>query len=128
MAFVAIMAASPDGRIAKYQDFLTEPEAEAHVAAFLGTYPDAFVVPQPSEELSNWLIDMTAKTLVIDPPPPFDFDAVDQAAVDALLLDSGVIRALAQALFQLNNRVRVLEGDSVITVAQFKTFLKNLIR
>ncbi len=57
-----------------------------------------------------------------------ELDTEDQARVDTLLINSGVIRALAQALFQVNNRVRVLEGDSAITATQFKTFLKGLIR
>lgn len=57
-----------------------------------------------------------------------ELDAEDQTRVDRLLLDSGVIRALAQALFAVVNDVRVLNGDSTVTVTQFKTYLKGLIR
>ena len=127
MAFIAIMAAT-NNRVSKYADFPTEAEADTHVAAFTLRYPDAFVVPKPPAQFSHWLIDMVAKTVVIDPPPPPDFGAIDQATVDALLIDSGVIRALAQALFQTVNDVRVLKGQSTITVMQFKTYLKGLIR
>ena len=57
-----------------------------------------------------------------------DFSDVDQATVDQLLLESGVMRALAKALFQTINDVRVLKGQGTITAEQFKTFLKGLIR
>ena len=128
MSFVAIMAATPENRVAKYMDFVTEPEAVAHIARFTGPYPDAFVVSEPAGPISHWLVDMVAKTLVISPPPPPDFDTIDQATVDRLLLESGVLRALAKALFQVVNDVRVLKGQGTISPAQFKTFLKGLIR
>ena len=128
MNFVAIMSATPDGRVAKYQGFATLAEAEAHIALFTGKFPDAFAIAKPDEPRSHWLIDMAAKTISIDVPPPPDFNAIDQATVDRLLLDSGVMRALAKALFQTINDVRVLKGDSTITAAQFKTYLKGLIR
>ena len=128
MTFVAIMAVTPNDRVAKYQSFPTEAEADAHVVDFVAKFPDAFVVSEPPLPRSHWLIDTVAKTVIIVPPPPPDFSAIDQITVDRLLLDSGVMRALATALFQVNNRVRVLEGDSAVTAAQFKTFLKSLIR
>ena len=57
-----------------------------------------------------------------------EIDAEDQTRVDSLLLDSGVMRAIAQALFQVVNDVRVLKGQGTITPAQFKAFLKGLVR
>ena len=125
--FVAIMDATQDNRIAKRADFSIEVEADAHVVAFIGPYPDAFVMPTPVEPEEHWLLDMTAKTIAIV-PPTLDFSAIDQATVDRLLLESGVMRALAKALFALVNDVRVLKGDSTITPNQFKTYLKGLIR
>ncbi len=126
--FIAIMAATPENRLAKYTGFQTEAEAVAHVARFSGQYPDAFVAQEPAGPFSHWFIDMAAKTIAIVSPPPPDFIAIDQATVDRLLLDSGVMRALATALFQIGNDVRVLEGRSPVTAAQFKTYLKGLIR
>lgn len=55
-------------------------------------------------------------------------DDEDQARVDDLLAISGVDRAMAQTLFQVVNDVRVLKGQGTITVAQFKNYLKGLVR
>ncbi len=57
-----------------------------------------------------------------------ELNTEDQTRIDRLLLDSGVMRALATALFQTVNDVRVLRGDGTITATQFKTYLKALIR
>ncbi len=130
MAFTAMLDATPEGRVAKQTSFDTMLEAQAHVAFWLGLFPAslAFALAAPAAPLTHWLVDMAAGSITIDVPPPPDFDAIDQATVDALLLDSGVMRALAQALFQVVNDVRVLKGRGTITAAQFKTFLKGLIR
>ncbi len=128
MRFVAIMKATPDGRIAKYQDFPTEVEANAHVSMFAGMHPDAFTIAEPSVPFSHWRIDMAARTVVADPPPPPDFNAIDQATVDRLLLESSVMRALAKMQFQIINDVRALQSQSPITAAQYKTQIKGLIR
>ncbi len=45
--FIAIVATTPDGRIAKYQDFDTLEATEAHVQFVATTYPDAFAVANP---------------------------------------------------------------------------------
>ncbi len=126
--FVVILAATQENRVAKRADFSTRAEADAHVVLFLDTFPDAFTASMPDAPDGHWFIDMVAKTITIVPPPPPDFDAIDQATVDRLLLESGVMRALATALFQAVNDVRVLKGDSTITATQFKTYLKGLIR
>ena len=70
MGFVAIMAVTPENRLAKYQVFSTEAEANAHVARFTGRFPDGFVVAEPAGPWSHWLIDMVAQTVTIDVPPP----------------------------------------------------------
>lgn len=128
MAFFAIMAATPEGRIAKYQDFPTKAEADVHRAAFFGKFPDAFTMSGLAAPLSHWLIDMAAKTAVISAPPPPDYDAIDAATVDRLLLESGVTRAQIKTLFDHENRIRVLEGRPEVTVEKLKTALWKLIR
>ena len=70
MAFIAILSATPQGRVAKFRQFPTRTEADAHVARFTGRFPDAFVVAGPAGPWSHWLIDMVAKTISIDVPPP----------------------------------------------------------
>ncbi len=126
--FVAIMKATLGNRVAKRADFSTEAEANEHVAAFADPYPDAFVSPTPDEPEAHWLIDMAAKTIGIAPPQPRDFSATDRIAVDRLMSESGVRLALAKTQFKLINDVRALEGQSPITVQQYKDRIEGLIR
>ncbi len=131
MSFVAIMAATPEGRLAKYQGFPTEAEADAHVVLVAVRHPDAFTAPLPADPISHWLIDMAAKTVAIVPPPPPDYAAIDQATVDRLLLDSGVMRAFALTMFELGKAGKTGNWaffDDVTDKTTFKTLLKSLIR
>ena len=131
MSFVAIMSATPDNRVAKFQNFQTETEADAHVALFADRFPDAFVVSEPAEPDGHWLIDMALKTLTIDPPPPPDFAAIDQATVDRLLLESGVMRAFALMMFELGKAGKTGNWaffDDVIDKPTFKTLFMSMIR
>ena len=86
----------------------------------------------PDKVISPWVdtveVSRLLRTSTIRDKTAGEIDAEDQARVDRLLLDSGVIRALAKALFALVNDVRTLKGDSTITATQFKTYLKGLIR
>lgn len=129
--FLAIMKATPEGRVAQYMDFATKAEADAHVESFSERFPDAFVVSDPGAPLSHLLVDMAAKTVVIDPPPPPDYDAIDQATVDRLLLESGVMRAFALMMFEIGKAGKTGNWsffDGVTDAATFKAKLKGLIR
>ncbi len=131
MDFIAIMAATPEGRVAKYADFTTRAEADAHVVAFAARWPEAFAIAIPAEPFSHWLIDMAAKTITIVPPPPPDFDAIDRATVDRLLLESGVMRAFGLMMFELGKAGKTGNWaffDDVTDKATFKTLLMGLIR
>ena len=109
-----------------------------HVGAFTGALPsgvDFIDVPETPDQIV-WPINTTGRSgeefarvvggvlVAFDP----DFGAIDQAAVDALLLESGVLRALARKLFDHENRILSLEGNPTLTAGQFKTALKALIR
>lgn len=62
-------------------------------------------------------------------PPPIDFDAVDTAMLNALLLLPGSIdRAELKTLFNHENRIRALEGKGAATQQQFVGALKAAIR
>ena len=93
MNFVSIMSVTLEGRVAKFQQFPTRPEAEAHVARFSGRFPNAFVVAEPAGPWSHWLIDMGAKTISIDvpPPPPPQPESPERLAIRALAaeIDAG---------------------------------------
>ena len=68
-AFLAIVAATPAGRVAKYQDFDTSEEAAAHVEFVKAAFPDAFSVANPGSGFGDWLIDMANGTVVLEAPP-----------------------------------------------------------
>lgn len=61
-------------------------------------------------------------------PTAGEISAGDDIAITKLLSDPGIMRAVGTMLFQMNNRVRTLEGQGALTVAQFKTAFKALIR
>ncbi len=90
MTVFAIMAATAENRVAKLREFETAAEAEAHVERFTGAYPDAFVHVGVAAPLSHWLIDMAAKTVTIDVPPP--------APAEQESRERRAIRALAASL------------------------------
>ena len=89
--FLTIVDATPAGRVAKYQDFDTGKEADAHVEFIKDSFPNAFSVANPGGGFGDWLIDMVNGTMVIDHPPPVPSvpsrgeilaDALDNAAND----------------------------------------------
>ena len=86
----------------------------------------------PDKAVSPWVETVEVARLLrsrtIRDKTPAELGAEDTARVDRLLVDSGVMRAVVRALFQVINDVRVLKGDNPLTAAQFKTFLKGLVR
>lgn len=61
--WIAVIAVTPVGRVAKYLDFDDEARALAHVEKHGG-----FVAATPSEAFMEWRA--LGEALVIDPPPP----------------------------------------------------------
>ena len=100
MSFVAIMAAEPDGRLAKSQTFATEADAIAHVAREGTRHPGAFVIARPVEPFAHWRIDMAAKTIAIDPPPiaspPPESEIIQAIRALAAEIDAGTTGATAR--------------------------------
>ena len=86
----------------------------------------------PDKVVSPWVetveIARLLRTRTVRDKTPAELGVEDTARIDRLLLDSSVMRALAKALFLVVNDVRTLKGEGTITAAQFKTFLKGLIR
>lgn len=61
MSYLAIVKVE-NNRIAKYQDFPSKPDADAHVAKYSG-----FVVETPaSGDMNYWVVDEGAKTITHD--------------------------------------------------------------
>ncbi len=110
-----------------------------HGGAFSGSLPpgvDFIDVPEAPHEV-NWPVNPSGRSGerfarvvggVLVARVRADLIAIDQASIDALLLDSGVLRAMAKALFQVANDVRVLKGQSPMTTTTFKNLLRGLMR
>jgi hypothetical protein len=65
------------------------------------------------------------------PPPPLTTEQLriqDAAVVETTFTVPTILRALIKDRFDLENRIRVLEGKPTITLAQFKAALANRIR
>lgn len=58
--YIAVVS-SEAGKIAKYQDFDTQAEADAHAVIFGG-----FVTTPPTGSIAYWTVDTVAKTLTHD--------------------------------------------------------------
>lgn len=95
---IAVMAWTAGNRIAKYQGFDLEVDAEAHVVNFTDSYPEAFVVRPPVQgDVDDWLVDPVAKALSYNPLP----------VIPSSLLDLNV-----------DSLVEILIAEGVITQAQ----------
>jgi len=58
------MKLADDNRVAKYIDFDTQTEADAHIEKNKSSYPDAFVVTdEPARDPTDWVCDPSSKTI-----------------------------------------------------------------
>ena len=94
MTYLAIVDWDADNRVEKYQDYLTEAEAAAHVGRVAGSFPDAFTALDPGGSFRNWLVDPVAKTVVIDPSPQV-ISELKRTMADAFITE-GVTRITAE--------------------------------
>ena len=67
--YICVMKLDPsDNRVAKYCEHPTKEEADAHVAAHIGNYPDAFVHEDSDEEpivdVAAWRFDPVSKDIL----------------------------------------------------------------
>ena len=67
MTYLVIVDTTSDNKIAKYQEYETRVDADAHVTRVLPNYPNAFVVDNPSPYVVDYItVDVVAKTLTYD--------------------------------------------------------------
>jgi predicted phosphoribosyltransferase len=59
--YLSITGATPDNKLAKFQPFNTEAEAQEHAVEYNG-----FAIQDPEGNQSFWIVDMDAKTVTID--------------------------------------------------------------
>jgi len=132
--FLAIMSWDGENRITKYLPFPTEAEADAHIAAHVGQYPNAFsaVVPTtPEGKLRDYVVDEAAGTVAYTPepgpPPPTDDERIDEAFNQAS--DKNVV--LLKAFRKLANDIRTLENtvngtsQPMLTLSQVRDWFKG---
>ena len=95
--WLAIMAADGASRVAKYLDFGTRAEADAHVASFIARFPNAFAAANPGGGPLDWRVN--GKALVLDPvtppAPPTKEEKVDRA-IDADAAVAPLVKLLAE--------------------------------
>jgi len=59
--YLSITGATPDNKLAKYQEFNTQSEAQAHAIEYNG-----FAIQDPEGNQDFWIVNMTTKTVVVD--------------------------------------------------------------
>jgi hypothetical protein len=59
--YLSITGATADNKLAKFQEFESEADADAHALKHSG-----FVISDPGGNQEFWVVDMVAKTVVID--------------------------------------------------------------
>jgi hypothetical protein len=65
--YLVIVDTTPDNKIAKYQEYETRAEANAHVGRVSSAYPNAFVVDNPAlYHKAYTTVDTVAKTITFD--------------------------------------------------------------
>jgi hypothetical protein len=93
--YMCVMKLDPsDNRVAKYCEHTTKAKADAHVAAHIGNYPDAFVYEdsdaEPVVDVAAWRFDPVSKDIldrIKRPKPLRDMDRL-RIKRNALLTES----------------------------------------
>ena len=91
--YLAIVNTTPDNKIAKYQEYPTRAEADAHIVRILPNYPDAFVVDNPAPYVTNYTtVDVVAKTLTYN-SSAYDAQKVKDTAQGEITRLEGTVTA-----------------------------------
>lgn len=117
-AFLTIVDTTAENRVAKYQDFDTLAEAKSHAEAVFDRFPKAFAVANPGGGFADWLIDVDAKAIVLDPPAPDPGPTLGEIYND-VMKNQRVLKALALCL----NDGTIIPGANV-SGATLKTAIK----
>lgn len=82
-AFISIIAVDGD-RVAKYQDFDTQAEAEAHTAEYSGL----FAAASPTGNITHYKV--VSGALVLDPPPAPPPDPLTKLTISDRFTDAEI--------------------------------------
>ena len=111
--FIAVVAWTHENRIAKFQDYDTQGEADSHVATFGG-----FVAEKPGDIHNDWLIDPDDMTVSVDVVPP-DPGPTNDKIYDQVMQNEKVFKAFAICI----NNGTIVPGANVSNAA-LKTAVK----
>lgn len=91
--YLAIVSWTSDNRVAKYQDFDTQAQAQAHVDGWCvdNGFLNAFVAKTPNQTRSHWLVNSLEKTVSIVVPPPEPDNSIE--VVEAKMKRDPFLRA-----------------------------------
>lgn len=126
MSFIAILSATPEGRVGKYAGFETLAEAQAHADEFVAEFPEAFAVETPAAPWNHWLVDMVAGTVGIKDRTDeiaAEKDAIAAREVAQIIAD--ILRRTLNVQFELLNQFRVSQGQTAITLQQYVALLEG---
>jgi hypothetical protein len=116
--FTAIMMYDQNNKIEKYVTFYTQAEADNHVTGFLGTYPNAFVVPTPNVFAIDYItVDSINKTISYDSTTHISDKAMRDWERSMSETDSGLPR-FAEDIINAMNSVDKANVDAV-TLAKY---------
>jgi hypothetical protein len=128
--FIAVMKWDGENRVAKYMDFASESDAQAHIDRYTADYPDAFIAPKAGDISSYWLVDFINKSISLNIPPPKP-PPTDEERIDAAFPQTDVARVIFEVFFEMANQIRALQ-DTVngttqgpLTRTQLKDFMKT---
>lgn len=83
---------------------------------------DGEVVAEGEITNENFIID--GVPFYVPPPPPTPEEVAEK---EEIRFQFDVVRVLGKAVFNHENRIRVLEGKPEVTWEQFKTYIRGMI-
>lgn len=107
---------------------MTVKDGDNEVPGLPFTYDPSDTAPM-AEQVKAYLADHPNLTIGDYVAPTIDYATIDQTALNAALVEPGsVVRALGLVTFAEINKLRVKNGDTAYTMAQFKAALLAQMR
>ena len=118
--FLAIVKVE-NNRITKFQEYQDQQDADAHILRVKDNYPAAFVYDNAAGVA---LRDLSVNGQTVTVVPFVDRIPTDEERIDRAFPKTDMAHVIFEALFELGNRIQVLEGKPPITRVQLRDWLK----